>query len=229
MYIQDIEKIEQILPEYDEYKIQSGDILKISILTENAATQRLLANTERNSVSQDRESLIFDGFVVDKMGYIEYPSLGKLKVSGLNILTSQKLIKEKLDSLQILNNSTVSIKILNWNVTILGEVNSPGKYYFNDPNLNILQAIGMAGDLTINGKRDDIKILRFSDESRDVISIDLTKSSFLNSSNFKVASDDIIIVHPNLNRVKSAGIIGNSGTLLTLLSFILSSIIVISN
>ena len=96
--------------------------------------------------------------------------------------------------------------------------------------MDILQAIGIAGDLTINGKRDDIKVLRrMPDNNIKVSSIDITNSNFIRSESFQIFSGDVIVINPNNSRVKNAGIIGNSGTLLSLLSFILSSIIVISN
>ena len=86
----------------------------------------------------------------------------------------------------------------------------------------------MAGDLTINGLRDDIKIIREINGKKNISSVDLTKSDFLVSENYQIISGDIILVNPNSTRVKNAGLIGNSGTLLSLLSFLLSSIIVIT-
>ena len=95
--------------------------------------------------------------------------------------------------------------------------------------MNLLEAIGIAGDLTINGKRDDINIIREKNGKLKTFKIDITSTNFISNKNFQVISGDIIIVNPNSTRIKNAGIIGNSGTLLSLLSFILSSIIVISN
>ena len=87
----------------------------------------------------------------------------------------------------------------------------------------------MAGDLTINGRRDNVKLIREIGDKRNVFSYDLTSSNILESENFQIFSGDLIIVSPNSSRIKNAGIIGNSGTLISLLSFILSSIIIISN
>ena len=87
----------------------------------------------------------------------------------------------------------------------------------------------MAGDLSINGVRDDIIIIREDSKGKNIINVDLTDSSFLKSDAFQIFSGDIIVVNPNLNKVKTAGIIGNSGTLVSLLSFLLTSIILITN
>ena len=129
----------------------------------------------------------------------------------------------------ILLNPTVDVKIVNSYFTILGEVNNPGRYNFIKNNMNIIQALGMAGDLTINGERKDIKILRETDKGLKVSEIDLTSSEFLTSSYFQIYPNDVIIVNPNKSRVKNAGVIGNAGNLLSVLSFILSSIILITN
>ena len=111
---------------------------------------------------------------------------------------------------QLLNNHVVQIKILNSDVTILGEVKNPGKYTFLENNLNILNALGMAGDLNITADRKDIKIIRENGNKKLIASIDLTNSSYLNSDFYQIQSGDIIIVNPNYTRVKNAGIIGNS-------------------
>ena len=120
-------------------------------------------------------------------------------------------------------------EVINSYFTILGEVNRPGRYDFIKNNMDIIQAIAMAGDLTINGQRKNIKIIRNYGDKKSVSTIDLTKSDFFTSTNFQIFSGDIIIVDPNSTRVKNAGIIGNSGTLLSLLSFLLSSFIVMNN
>ena len=126
-------------------------------------------------------------------------------------------------------NPKIDIKLVNSYFTILGEVKNPGRYDFLQNNLNIIEAVGLAGDLTINGKRNDIRLIRDYHGEKKVFTVDFTNTEFISSDNFQVFSGDIIIINPNTTRVKNAGIIGNSGTLLSLLSFILTSIIVISN
>ena len=154
--------------------------------------------------------------------------IGKLNVNGKTLIEIRKLLYETIIKLELLKDPHIDIKILNSYFSILGEVNNPGKHEYLKNNINILEAISMAGDLTINGERKDIKIIRENLGENKVYSVDLTDSNILNK-NFQIFSGDIIIVNPNSSRVKNAGIIGNSGTLLSLLTFILSSIIVISN
>ena len=211
---------------FDNYLIKSGDILRIRFV----AAGLELSQTSNPERIQNRESLILDGYHVDSEGYITYPQIGKLNVQGYTISEAETLIFEKLFEKQIVNDySNLKITLLNSSFSIIGEVNSPGKYYFDEINkLNLIQAISMAGDLTITGKRKDVKLIRFIDNKYITYTFDLTSDDFFTNKNHQIFSGDIIIVNPNTNRVKNAGIIGNSGTLLSLLSFLLSSIIIIS-
>ncbi len=215
---------------YDSYKIKIDDILKIDVDAEDAETT-LMFNPKglNNNFSNTKDNLIYNGYQVDKSGNINFPGIGKINASGKSVSELRDLIYDLIVKNKILNNPSVDIKLLNTHFTVLGEVNRPGRYEFLQNNLNIFEAIGIAGDLTINGKRNDIKLIRDNDGEINVSSLDLTQTNILSSSEFQIYSGDIIIVNPNTNRIKNAGIIGNSGTLLSLLSFILSSIIVISN
>ena len=229
VYFQDLSDMQNLSYDFIDHQIKSGDILSISILIDNPENLVSLNNANPNTALKNRESKIFDGYIVDKNGYIDYPQVGMIKLGDLSIEKAKLLLKDKLSNLKILTNPIIDLKVLNWNFTVIGEVNRPGKYYFDEPNFNFLQALGVAGDLTINGERNNIKLIRKVDNELISFDIDMTKSDFLKQSSFQIFSGDIIIVNPNLSRVKNAGIIGNSGTLVSLLSFLLSSIIIISN
>tara|TARA_B100001564_G_scaffold333220_1_gene320721 strand:+ start:3884 stop:4642 length:759 start_codon:yes stop_codon:yes gene_type:complete len=214
---------------YQQYKIKVDDILKIDISSPAIELANPFSiSPMANTTSSTKEVLLYNGFQVDSNGYIDIPSIGNVLASGLTIDELELFIKNHIIEKELLTKPTVDIKHLNSYVTVLGEVNRPGKYDFLKNNMNILDAIGIAGDLTINGKRDNVKIIRVSDNKTSLIELDLTDSSEI-FENYQIFSGDIIVVSPNSNRVKNAGIIGNSGTLLSLLSFILSSIIVATN
>lgn len=230
LYIQDLSSKKNIEVNYVDYLLKPDDILKIDINSENQ--ESLLAfnsipTTAEMNVS--KTALLYNGYIINNDGNIFFPSIGKLYVAGKTIDEVRVEIYDFLTKGGFLTNPTIDIKLINAFFTILGEVNSPGKYDFNQNNLNIFEAIGMAGDLTINGRRDNVKLIREIGDKRNVFSYDLTSSNILESENFQIFSGDLIIVSPNSSRIKNAGIIGNSGTLISLLSFILSSIIIISN
>jgi len=226
--MQDIENIHNKPIDFSNYQISPGDILKISIISDLGNSIDLKINTS-NSFNNSRESLIFDGYNVDEYGNFDFPQIGQISTTNLTIYSLEKLIQKKLVDQNIFTSISVDVKVLNWSFSILGEVNKPGKYFFDDENLNLFEALGIAGDLTINGKRNSVKLIRKANNKFKTFKLDLTDVEFIKSEAFLIKPDDIIIVDPNSNRIKNAGIIGNSGTLLSLLSFLLSSIILITN
>lgn len=230
LYFQDINEDMKFTPKYKDYVIKIDDILKIDIITETPeAAQQFNLMSQKGNISVNKETFLLYGYQVDTQGYINFPELGKIMAKNKTILELREYIHNQIKDKDILTNPTVDIKLLNAHFTILGEVQNPGKYDFLKNNLNILEAIGMAGDLTINGVRDNIKLIRTFSGDNLIFEIDLTKSSIINGDKFQLFSGDIILVNQNSTRVKNAGIIGNSGTLISLLSFLLSSIILITN
>lgn len=214
---------------YVQYKIKPDDILKIDI---NSDIPEIASSFNPNGSAanfSDKNSMLYNGYQVDYKGSINIPLIGQISVEGLNVSEIRDMLFKKIKSEGILINPSVDVKVINLNFTILGEVNKPGRYDYLKNNLNILEAIGIAGDLTITGKRNDIKVIRDVKGKKSIYSIDVSKKEFLSSDIFQIKSGDIIIVNPNTTRIKTAGIIGNSGTLLSLLSFLLTSIIIIRN
>lgn len=122
----------------------------------------------------------------------------------------------------------VTIRYLNAKFTILGEVRSPGTYTYTEQFITLPQALGYAGDLSINARRDDVMLLREENGNRTVYTVDLTSTDWLNDPSYTIRQNDIIIVNPNDAKVKSAGFIGNSGTVLSIVSFLLTSIVLIT-
>lgn len=228
LYMQDIDDYEFQNYTFTDYKISTDDILKIDIETIKSDIElRIAQNYDNNPGTKDY--WLYEGLQVSSEGEIFLNDIGRLKVSGLTLDSVRSLIYNQLVDRGIYVDPTVDVKIVNKAYTILGEVNNPGNYFFQKNNFTILEAIGNAGDLTINGKRNNIKLIRESEGKRNVYQIDLTESEFLLSGTYQIFPRDIIIVSPNTNRIKNAGIIGNSGTLVSLLSFLLSSIILITN
>tara|TARA_B100001057_G_C22774166_1_gene920904 strand:- start:363 stop:1085 length:723 start_codon:yes stop_codon:yes gene_type:complete len=216
--------------EYSDIVIQPDDILKIDIKSINPKLNSdLNINSSKSNISNTRESYLFDGYQVSPDGYVYIPLLGKISVSGLTVSELNLQISNSLKEKNLFNNSLVDIKILNKYFTVIGEVNKPGRYSFIENNLNIFEAIALGGDMTINGERNNVRIIRNYNNIDEIILVDLTKDDSSFNEFFQIYPRDIIIVNQNRSRVKNAGIIGNSGTLISLLSFLLSSIIIMRN
>lgn len=228
LYLQNHKNYNPIVFDYSTHVLKFDDIIRIKVLSldpEAAVQFNLGSDVSGNS----KELMKLNGYIIDNEGFINFPVLGKIKLSGYTINEARSIIYDLLLKGGHLINHTVDVKLLNSNFTILGEVVKPGTYEFIENNMNILKAIGFAGDLTITAKRENVKLIRDVDGKKEIFNIDLTKSNLMNSDFFQIYSGDIIIVNPNSTRVKNAGIIGNSGTLISLLSFILTSIIIITN
>ncbi len=230
VYFQELDSTNLSNIEFEGYRVMPDDILKISVGAENPeATVVFNKNSSLELMSNSRETMALNGYQLSLDGYIHFPSLGKIKVLNMTIPEIRDFIYNEIIKKGVLLDPSVDVKLINAHFTILGEVNSPGRYEFLKNNINILEAIGVAGDLTINAERKDVRLIRNSQGKREVYNIDLTNNNFILENTFQIFSGDIIVVNPNYTRVKNAGIIGNSGTLLSLLSFVLSSIIVINN
>jgi len=225
IYLQDSSKDSSYQINYIDYKVQVDDVLKIDIKTNSAE----LLSSNSASLNNTREGILYNGFQVGTSGFISFPSIGKIYVLGFTLEEIKQKIGDNLRERGIFTDLIIDVKLVNSKVVVLGEVNNPGTHIFFKNNMNIFEAIGLAGGLTINGERDNVRVIRKINDKNVVIDYDLTSSSAIEGMNFQIFSNDIIIVNPNTNRVKNAGIIGNSGTLLSLLSFLLSTIIIINN
>ncbi len=211
-------------------KIEIGDILKIDIKTIVAEAAIPYNTSNLNSISSTNLDLLkIDGYIVDESMIINYPILGEISVKDLSLNQLEKKISELLLNGGHLTNHTVKIKRLNSKFTVLGEVKNPGTFSNIDEKLNILQALGYAGDLTILGKRKDIIIIREKNGLRKIYKVDLTNTDFLSKANYQIKNNDIIIVNPNYSKVKSAGFIGSPASIASISSLFLSLTLLLIN
>lgn len=229
LYLQDADNVANTNLNYTNATIQPNDILKISIESlEPEAALIYNKGVSQNVQVQSLELLQLNGYLVSIDNTINIPNLGD--VSTANLTTQQLATKIKLTLTEggFLKNPSVNVRLINAKVTVLGEVNKPGTYNFTEQNITLLQALGYANDLTINGKRNDILITREVDGVRKVAHIDLTSAEFLNSEFYIIKPNDVIVVNPNNPKVKKAGFVGDVGTILTIASLALSVTILLT-
>jgi polysaccharide export outer membrane protein len=210
--------------------IEVGDILKIDVQTivpEAAIPYNKISSYK--TTSQNLDVLKLEGYLVDDSKMINYPVLGKIGVDGLNENDLESKIAQLLLEGNHLTNPTVKVRRVNSKFTVLGEVAKPGTYSYYDQHLNLFQALGYAGDLTIDGKRKDVKLIREENGTREVYTIELTKAELLNSSTYFIKNNDVIIVNPSFSKVKSAGFIGSPASVASIASLLLSITLLITN
>lgn len=228
LYLQDIQNYNNSEVISSQNILQENDILKIDVTSlEMSASIPYNKVTATNNFANSLPLMQLNGYLVSNHKTINFPILGEVSVEGKTTEDLEQYLKELLESEGHLINSNVTVRLLNSKVTILGEVRSPGTYTFTEKNISLLQALGLAGDLTIDGNRKDVIIIREVDGQRTTTNLDLTSSSWLISSYQNIQPNDVIIVNPNSKKITSAGLIGNISTVLSIASILLSTIILI--
>ena len=140
------------------------------------------------------------GYVVDNEGYINFPMLGKMKVSGLNRWQLQSKIEDELAAAGLLKDANVTVEFMNFKISVLGEVTSPGSYSVATDRINVLQAIALARDLTIHGRRDNVMVIREQNGQRHIYELDLRDTDIFKSQAYYLQQNDIVYVTPSTVR-----------------------------
>lgn len=225
-YFQDIES-DFIENNFNFLTIQPGDILDIQIKGLNPeSTLVFQSNFSNNQVQNNINNRLIDGYLVGEKGNIHLPILGT--ISTTDKTTSTLAAKIINDLRPYVKSPSVNIRVLNFRVSILGEVKVPGTFSILQERISLPQALGLAGDLTINGDRNNILLVRNNNGKQTSYSIDLTSSDFMESPYYYLRQNDIIYVRQNTAKVKSSGLVGNVGTLTSVLSLLLSLTLVIT-
>ncbi|WP_066221423.1 polysaccharide biosynthesis/export family protein [Formosa haliotis] len=229
LYFQDNENIPQEVV-FNTTKIQVNDILdiKVSSLNPEAAIPYNRVTTNQNS-GAGANMLKLQGYLVSNEGNITFPVLGTLNVLNKQTIELEEYIKNILVEGGHLKDPTVIVRIVNAKITILGEVSKPGTYDYDEETITLPQALGLAGDLTINGKRENIMIIREENQVRTVTHVDMTKTDWFTTPFYRIKQNDIIVVNPNGPKVKSAGYINNVGSLLGMVSFVITLVLLIKS
>lgn len=208
-------------------KLCPGD--KVGIIVTSSATPdlaeryNLSTGLSSGGTSQNQDNL---RYTVDENGNIDMLGIGRVKIGGLTRSEAAAKIQSIFRS-GILNDAVVTVAAYNRYVTILGEVGNPGRQEISRDNMTILDAIGAAGDLTITGRRDNIKVIRQqADKSSKIYFVDLRSKDIFNSPVYNLQQNDIIIVEPNKVRIGQSTINDNSfrsvGMWMSISSFLMS-------
>lgn len=225
VYFQNAKNFETIV-DTDTFKakLKVGDVLNISVSTLdlNVTKPYNLVESTGNGGGQ-----LID-YVIDPDGNIDYPVLGKIKLLGLTIEEAKELMKKKFSEGQLLKDPVVIIRIKNYKISVLGEVNNPGVYPVSGDRISILEALAAAGDLTINGKRDNILVIRDFNGTKTYTRIDITNKEVFNSPVYFLTQNDIVYVEPNNARISSASGDARIGLISSLASIALTIVLLIT-
>lgn len=190
------------------YHLQPFDVLSVQIKsgteTTEAASSIFNVSSRQNGMFASPGSLFLEGYSIDESGKIIVPILGELVVKDLTLDEAQKLIQ--LNANKYLNKATVIVKLTSFKVTVLGEVKNPGYFYVYNNQVTLLEALGMAGDLTAFASRKNVKLIRQGPASSEVILMDLTDPNLLKSEYFFLMPSDVLYVEPLRARSKKTNL-----------------------
>ncbi|MCH2214721.1 MAG: polysaccharide biosynthesis/export family protein [Flavobacteriales bacterium] len=178
-----------------DYKLQTGDILYVR--SDHPVLSKSFGQIDQFYMDDTRivQSLpILAGFTIDEEGKLDLPLVGMIDVGGMTMLEAESKIKEAASG--VFSDPAIKVFMLNYFVTILGEVNRPGRYPVYNHRLNIFEAMGLAGDATDFASREEVKVVRSRDGKNHLYSVDLTDQNILASEKFYLKPNDILMVKP---------------------------------
>lgn len=217
-YIQNSDSIDYSRSEvlYDA-RIMPKDILTITVNTVNPEASEpfnLFVSTELSANRSVGGQRSLQTYLVDNKGCIEFPVIGTIKVGGLTKSACEKLIHDKIQRfMNAEENPIVTVRMSNYKISVLGEVNRPGMFTVSNEKINIFEALAQAGDLTIYGVRDRVKLIREDEKGhKDVYTLNLNDAEIINSPYYYLQQNDVIYVEPNKVKAKNSAI-GQSTTI----------------
>jgi polysaccharide export outer membrane protein len=195
--------------------IRKSDLLNITVSSLNAEASGIfnfpnIATTQLPTTASTQGSTVTttgpaqsNGYLVDAKGMIKFPVLGAVKAEGLTKRALEDTLTQMLSDKKLLIEPLVTVHFLNFRVTVLGEVSKPTTINVSSERISILEALGLAGDLTIYGKRENVLLIREEGEKKLIHRIDLTSESILTSPYYYLQTNDIVYVEPNRARIAS--------------------------
>ncbi|WP_244307424.1 polysaccharide biosynthesis/export family protein [Flavobacterium fluviatile] len=208
-----------------EVKIQPDDLLMIIVSAEDpeiALPFNLTTITVPNgsNIQATTGQQTIQSYLVDRNGNIEFPVLGRVQVGGLSRTEVLQSLKDKIGI--YIKNPIINLRIMNFKISLQGEVNVPGTYSVTSERITLIEALSMAKDLTIYGKRNNILVIREINGVKSYNRIDITKADFINSPFYYLAQNDVIYVEPNNTKVNAAAVGPNTSVIISAISILIS-------
>ncbi len=215
-YLQEAQKDTTVtmLPE-EGILVQPKDMISIVVSSRNPELSAMfnLTNVSYQAGGETSTTGSYNrilGYSVDNNGNIDFPIVGKINVSGLTRWQVADKVKEELVSRNLLKDPVISVEFLNFKVSVLGEVAHPGTYTVTGDKITLLEALSLAGDLTIYGRRDRVSVIREINGKRTVYINDLRSMDLFKSPSYYLKQNDVVLVEPNKVRAGQSTINENS-------------------
>lgn len=214
-----------------EIKIQPDDLVAIIVNSRDPELAQLynLPMVSYNTGTRTTGQYQVLGYLVTKDGYIDFPQLGLIAVEGMTRTELTRHIKNELITRGLVNDPVVTVQYLNFQVSVMGEVTRPGTFDIASDRITIFDALSKAGDMTIFGRRDNVKVIREVGDKRTISTIDLRNDDILTSPYYYLRQNDVIYVEPNKARAGQREINSNRtiSTYASIVSILLSALAII--
>lgn len=201
LYLKDVQMAtETVSTEYVndrtiDYKLQPGDNLYIRFLNTIDQNSAAALAGDNNSRSYTSEAGIYlQSYTLDEEGCIELPLTGKINLKNLTVDQAKEVLQEKVS--KYINQTTLIVKLSNFNLTVLGEVSKPGMYKVYQSQINLFEAIAMAGNMTNFAQKDNVKIVRQTENGSEIVVVDMGQADILSSPYYYLKPNDIVYVEP---------------------------------
>ena len=210
---------------------QNDDFLSIDISSMDVesikpfVTERGISPTSSVQSGYTSGSAAKTGYLIDANGDIDFPIIGKIHLAGLNRMEATELLKTKLS--EYISLPVVNIRIQNFKITVLGDVNSPGTFNIPNERITIVEALGIAGDLNITGVRKNILVIRDIDGVKKEFRLDLSSNKIFQSPAYYLSQNDVVYVEPNGARRNSSLITSTTGVFISIASLIITTVTLI--
>lgn len=214
-YLQNAENFKSQTNSLYDAKIMPKDLVTISVSTTNpeaALPFNLTVPAVNGSTTSLYSQPTLQQYLVDNNGNIEFPVLGRIKIGGLTKNETEALIIDKLKP-YLKETPIVTVKMTNYKIAVIGEVSRPGSFVINNEKVNLFEALAMAGDMTIYGMRNNMKLIRENDKGeKEIVTLNLNDANIINSPYYYLQQNDVLYVTPNKTKAKNSDI-GNSTSL----------------
>ncbi|WP_378187979.1 polysaccharide biosynthesis/export family protein [Aquimarina sp. W85] len=237
VYFQNTKNLEQVTSNNSFTRVfKVDDIISIMVSATNMEAARpfnLMQGSSLSTTTEVSDNAMSSSsnspqptYLIDEQGNIDFPVLGKIKVAGMTRVQVKEMLQEKLKI--YIKDPIVNVRLKNFKITVIGEINRPGSYNIPNERITIIEALGMAGDMTITGKRTNVMVIRENDGVNTYHKVDLTSKDIFDSPAYYLAQNDVLYVEPNNAQQKRSRTNSNTfGIVLSIVGVVLSSLTLI--
>jgi len=218
VYFQGVDQIEESVNTDYTPVLKADDKLSITIAAMDPIAAIPYNNFEPMLSAMGQSEL--QSYLIAKNGTIEFPQLGRLQIAGLTRLELIAMLQDKLAPFLV--KPTVNVQLLNFKVTVLGEVKRPGAFQLKNERITVLDAIGLAGDLTVHGTRQNVLVIRETETGKVFERIDLTSSELFESPVYYLSQNDVVYIEPNKPKINSSATSATTGVWISVTSLLIT-------